>query len=526
MLNDQDDTQVTHCCLQVPRPPRVLSVRRWFLPLFLVPVLALPPLDLVAVEQPGPGASPQPDQSIPEVPAWTLQEVIAKAIAGNRELRSARSRLFQARLGRQVAITSVYAPTLAARYTATNGEGDTGTGRVALSSKALGFEIEPYVRMGYTQDGRDAAALPGPADGYQSAAGIALGRRLFAIAEHVRQRLPLTQADLAIYSAANDLVLAGRDLERNATRLFFAVQSAETRLQVRTRRLADAKDFLATVRDRITHGFAAPLDGLYAEIDLNQAEADLIADRTALAAAIERLNDLLDRALVTPLAIVPEVVDEARLAALPVHDLAADTTAVLAGHESLGTVARQAELLALQLRVSRDNLVPDLKATVAAERRADGDRPFDGRDGFDNAISLTVTWDMPLDGWRAARAQYQQLGKQIEDQERTAAGLRANLESRLRDAWRQIDGQRRQVTLSSRRLEIERLRLDATLRRYETGAVDNLEVTRAKQALDSAEIGLLDARTALVLAEAEYRSLLPMTPTPVAQEAPEAEARR
>ena len=505
--------------MQICDYPRVVDVFRWSFPCYLVTVLALAYPDLMALEQAVP-AELQP------VPAWTLQEVIAKAIASNRELRSARSRLFQARLERQVAITNVYAPTLSARYTATNGEGDTGTGRVALSSKALGFEIEPYVRIGYTQDGRDAVALPGPADGYQSAAGIALGRRLFAIAEHVRQRLPLTQADLAIYSAANDLVLAGRDLERTATRLFFAVQSAETRLQVRTRRLAEAQDFLATVRDRITHGFAAPLDGLYAEIDLNQAEADLIADRTALAAAIERLNDLLDRALVTPLAIVPEVVDEARVAALPVHDLAADIAAVLAGHESLGTAARQAELLALQLRVSRDNLVPDLKATLAAERRADGDRPFAGRDGFDNAISLTVTWDMPLDGWRAARAQYQQLGKQIEDQERTAAGLRVNLESRLRDAWRQIDGQRRQVALSSRRLEIERLRLDATLRRYETGAVDNLEVTRAKQALDGAEIGLLDARTALVLAEAEYRSLLPMTPTPVAQEAPEAEARR
>ena len=514
MLNDHHDVQVTLSCLQISHPSRVLRVRRGFLPLLLVPALALLHHDLVAEEQPAPADSPQTSPPTAAVPAWTLQEVIAKAIAGNRDLRDARSRLFQARLGRQIAITSVYAPTLSASYTATNGEGDTGAGRVGLSSKALGFEIEPYVRMGYTQDGRDAAALPGPADGYQSAA------------EHVRQRLPLTQADLAIYSAANDLVLAGRDLERTATRLFFDVQSAETRLNVRTRRLADAKDFLATVRDRITHGFAAPLDGLYAEIDLNQAEADLIADRTALAAARERLNDLLDRALITPLAIVPEVVDEARVAALPIHDLAVATAAVLAGHESLGTAARQAELLALQLRVSRDNLVPDLKATVAAERRANGDRPFAGRDGFDNAISLTVTWDMPLDGWRAARAQYQQLGQQIEDQERTAAGLRANLESRLRDSWRQIDGQRRQVALSSRRLEIERLRLDATLRRYETGAVDNLEVTRAKQALDNAEIGLLDARTALVLAEAEYRSLLPMTPTPVAQEAPEAEVRR
>lgn len=457
------------------------------------------------------------------VPAGlALQEVIDRAIAANRDLRTARSALLQARLGRRIATTSVYAPTLSAEYTAFNGEGDNGAGRIALTSKALGFEIEPYLRMGYLPHGREAIDPARDDDGYTTAAGISIGRRLFAISEHINQRLPITQADLAIYSAANSLVIAGRDLERRATESFFAAQSADTRLGVRERRLADAKEFLATVRDRIAHGFASPLDGLYAEIDLNQAEADLIADRTALAAAKERLNDLIDRPVTTPIAIVPEVIDDARVAAIPVRDLAADTAAVLAGHESLGTAAKQAELLALQLRVQRDNLWPDLRAALAAERRAEGAAPFDGRDQVGNVVALTVTWDMPLDGWRAARASYEQIGKRIEDQERAAAGQRSSLETRLRDAWRQIDAQRRQVGLALRRLDIERLRLDATLRRYETGAVDNLEVTRAKQAVDNAEIALLDARVSLVLGDAAYRALLPMTPTPLIGEAPEA----
>ncbi len=453
----------------------------------------------------------------------TLAELIARAMTSNRALRDARSALLQARLGRTIANTTVFAPTLSASYTAANGDGDNGAGRVALTSKALGFEIEPYVRMGYVPNGRAAADPNGPTDGYTSAAGIAISRRLFAIAEHVRQRLPITQADIAIYSAANNLVLAGRDLERRATTSFFAVQRAQTRLEVRERRLRDAKEFLATVRDRITHGFASPLDGLYAEIDLNQAEADRIADLTTLASAKEALNDLLDRPVTVPLALVPEVLDDVRVAAVPERDLTHDTAAILANHETLGNEAKQAELLALNLRIQRDNLLPDLTAALNAERRADGSAPTDTRDGLENVVSLTVTWTMPLDGWAADRARYAQIGKQIEDEERRARGLRSDLETRIRDAWRQIDGQRSQVGLSTRRLEIERLRLDATLRRYETGAVDNLEVTRAKQALDSAEIAVLDARISLLLADAQYRALLPMTPTPVASEAPEAQ---
>ena len=47
------------------------------------------------------------------------------------------------------------------------------------------------------------------------------------------------------------------------------------------------------------------------------------------------------------------------------------------------------------------------------------------------------------------------------------------------------------------------------MRKYEQGDVDNLEVTRAKQDLDAAEIRLLDARIDLRLAIAEYESILP-----------------
>ncbi len=452
----------------------------------------------------------------------TLQEAIGRAISTNRDLRTARSRLLQARLGRSIAITEVYAPNLSAQYTAVNEAGDNGSGRIALTSKALGFEIEPYLRLGYTPWSRSDAGLGGAADGYETAAGVSISRRLFAIAEHLRQRLPLTQADLAIYAAANDLVLAGRQLEQRVTAAFFAVQSARARLAVRRNRIAEAKESLANVKDRIAHGFASPIDQLNEEINSNQADASFIDDRTAFESATEQLNDLLDRPLTTPLIIAPEPIDDRRIAAVPVRDLAADTDALLAGHESLGTAARQAELLALQLRIQRDNLWPDLKAAVNAERRADGAGPLDHRDSLGNVVSLTLTWTMPLDGWRADRARYAQIGKQIEDQELVAIGLRAGLQSRLRDAWRQVDSKRIQAALATRRLEIERLRLQATIRRYETGAVDNLEVTRAKQAVDDAEIAQLSARIDLLLGDVAYRALLPLTPTPVSAEAPEA----
>lgn len=462
-------------------------------------------------------ASPTTEVSSPDPAALSLRDAIARALVTNRSLRTTRSALLQARLGRGIAATTVFSPTLTTSYTAYNGDGDTGTGKIALTSKALGFEIEPYLRFGY-----DPTIRADGSDQYGTAAGVTISRKLFNIAEHVRQHLPITQADIAIYSAANNLVLSGRRLERDVTAAFFAVQRAETRVAVRERRRIDAREFLATVQDRIAHGFASPLDGLNAELDLNQAESDLLSDRTELEQARESFNDLLDRPVIAPLVIAPEVVDQARVASILVRDVDGDVRATLSGHEELGVAAKQAELLALNLRIQRDQLMPQVTAALNAERAATGTAPGDTRDGIDNSVALTVTYTMPLDGWRADRARYEQITLQIQDQERQVIGLRNDLEQSLRNSGRRIEQNRRLLALAEQRLAIERTRLEATVRRYETGAVDNLEVTRAKQSLDNAEIALLDARVTLVTADAEYRAILPLTPTPVRVDAPEA----
>jgi outer membrane protein TolC len=450
--------------------------------------------------------------------AISLADAIARALTTNRSLRTTRSALLQARLGRTIAATTVFAPVLSTTYIATNREGDTGAGRVALTSKALGFEIEPYMRFGYGQGQRVDGS-----DQYGTAAGLLVSRKLFNIAANVAQRLPITQADIAIYTAANNLVLAGRQLEQRVTDSFFAVQRAATRVEVRQLRRTDAREFLATVQDRIAHGFASPLDGLYAELDLNQAEADLLAERTQLEQAREAFNDLLDRPISSPLVIIPEVIDAARVAAIPVRDVEADVQATLSSHETLGDAAKQAELLAINLRIQRDQLLPQVTAGLSVERAAEGARTFNGNDGIDNSVALSLTYTMPLDGWRAERARYQQLTLQIADQERQVTSLRDDLEQSLRNTGRRIEQNRRLLGLAEQRLDIERTRLDATLRRYETGAVDNLEVTRAKQSLNDAEISLLDARIAVVTTDAGYRAITPMTPTPVRADAPEAE---
>jgi len=441
----------------------------------------------------------------------SLAEATSAAFARNRDFLDARSAVLRARLGTVTAQAEVYAPRLEVDYTASNGSDDNGQAQAAVAVKALGFDLRPYVRMDLSPEGTTTpAGNPGPQT--TSAAGLSLSRRVFNISEHLRQRLPVTRADQALFAAANTLVIQARRLEVDAARAFLAVQNAQARLAVRQRRVADAEAFLASVRDRIDHGFAAPLDGLNAEIDLNQARSDLNAEETTLATARQDLNNLLGRPLTTALTIAPEPVGPERIAALPEPAIESDAARVLAGNEDLGSQARAIDLAIEELRIARDQLVPQVTATLRAESRTVAPGPFSAGVGEEKIASLAIAWDMPLDGFQAERARALAAEDALTAALRRQEALRADLERRLRSLHRRLAQERTGLALSERRLEVERARLEAVLRRYEGGLVDNLEVTRTKQSLDSVELGILNQRINLLLLDAEYRSLLPVRP--------------
>ena len=440
-----------------------------------------------------------------------LDAAVSAAFAQNRDFLDARAAVLRARLGSVIATSDVYAPRLQATYTNTNTSNDTGSAEVGVGVKSLGFDIRPYLRTDLDRDGTTSPA-GNQVPRTTSAVGLSLSRRVFNISEHLRQRLPVTRAEQALFGAANTLVIRARRLELDTARAFLAVQNSEARLAVRVRRVADAEAFLASVRQRVDHGFAAPLDGLNAEIDLNQAQADLLAERTGLTAARQDLNILLGRAVMVPVVIVPEAVGPERMATLTEPAIEADATRVLAGNEDLGTQARAIDLAIEELRVARDQLVPQVTATIKAEERTVAPGPFSSGVTDEKVASLTVAWDMPLDGFQAQRAQALLAEDALTAALRRQAALRASLERSLRDLHRRFVQTQAGLALRVRRLEVERARLDAVLRRYEAGLVDNLEVTRTKQAVDTAELGLLDQRISLILLDAEYHTLLPVRP--------------
>jgi outer membrane protein TolC len=476
-----------------PAPARGISVTA-------SPAISAPPITKGGAPDVAPAV---PAAVVPTVVRLTRAEAVRMALSDNRAYRQKEGQRVQAEVRSDIAHADLYSPRLQAIYTQRQDILDDGNGSVTASVPLLGLDVQPFATSDWNQ-----AAVGN--DVWNSSVGVTVSRRVFALYEHLRQRLPVSEADTALFVAANDLVLDAKRVELETTRAFFAVQNADARAAVRARRVDDAKVFLDFISENVKNGFKAPVEQTFAEISLNQAQADLVRDRAAVRDAAERLLQILAQPLSAQVEVVVE--DLTASPALPAN-LDGDLARIRTEHEELASQRARMELTTQQMLVARDALAPEVTAGVTAERVYLGDRAFNGTVDEDDRLSLSLRLDMPLDLQRSQRARYRGLVRQSEDQQLALAESAGRLEQQLRAAHRRIAQLRITVDLGEKRVAAERDRLAATNARYEAGAIDNLEVSRAKQALDDAEVSLLDARIELAQAAAEYRALLPALKT-------------
>ena len=146
---------------------------------------------------------------------------------------------------------------------------------------------------------------------------------------------------------------------------------------------------------------------------------------------------------------------------------------------------------------------PDLDATLIA---AEG---FDGNDDQED-YRVNFVLRMPLDNFSAQRARHNQNRLRLLELATELEEIRSDLERRLRLYYRTIVQLDTTVELAEVRMEEEQRKLKSFSESYQrAGVPDVLEVTRAKQAADDAEVALLDARIKRIVEEARYWAIVP-----------------
>lgn len=436
---------------------------------------------------------------------------IAWALEHNRELRTQISTAERARLDVTVARSATYAPRLLASGTreltrdpAGTASADDATATVSLSTNLLGFTIAPYAEGSWSEADGTSDDTP-----YGRSVGIAVSRRIFALAEDARLSAQVTNADRAYAQGVNALTLRTRRIAAEAARTFFDLQRAESRIRLRESRLEQTRTFLSGVRESVAAGLKAPVEETNAVIDFNQAEANLLSDRQSVANARDRLLSFLDRPLGGALDIRPRDVTGAAPELPPLPE---DIDRVLAGHEDILNLRIDLDRARDDMLIQRDRLAPQVTATARASRGWEASGAIDGAAAPEDVLALRIEVEMPLDAWAGERAALEKTRRQERELRIRMRTLRSDLERQVRELRRRIEVQVRTVALSEQRLEAERSKFAATEASYRTGRVDNLELTRARESLDTAEVNLLEARIDLLLALTEREALLPPPP--------------
>ena len=158
------------------------------------------------------------------------------------------------------------------------------------------------------------------------------------------------------------------------------------------------------------------------------------------------------------------------------------------------------------------------KFWVSSEQvRPDLDAVFTTAEGLDNAgagdeTRVDLRLRLPLDNFSAERARRSQDRLQLKELAIELDGIRSDLERQLRQRYRTIHQLDTTVELAEIRVQEERRKLGAFTQIYEEVGGDGLEVTRAKQAVDQAEVDMLDAQINRILEEARFQAIVPPAP--------------
>ena len=437
----------------------------------------------------------QPAVATPDE-ALSLSQVVALGLRHNRDMQNRSNDAYRAQLGVDRTRRNYFDPQL---QLGGNYDDDTGGSADATLDADIdwaGLSMRPFASLDY----QDAT------DNYTGDIGLTVSRQLLRPYEGLRQDVSRFRAERDWSVALYNQVKEERSLRLRLTEAFYDIQRSQRRLAIRAARVASDTEFLRVVSERLREGLAAEVEQVNARISLNSANSSLLSEESTLQGAKERLLDLLGMDVTAAIAIIDEDVT-AELS--PVINLEADQHYISEAHEDVHIQAMRISLLVKDYQLNQADTLPDIVGSITVQESRSGDGPWSGSESEEQSLNMSVDMSLPLDGWRNEHIDVRRQELNLENARRDMIGIRSRLVRGLRRQYRDVQRNIALVQLNQESVEAERARLESTLARYESGDIDNIEVTRAKETMDNAELRLLDAQINSILSLARYRASYP-----------------
>jgi outer membrane protein TolC len=296
--------------------------------------------------------------------------------------------------------------------------------------------------------------------------------------------------------------LARQRLAIQVTGVYFGVIAQRQLVAVAAQSLERSRSLLRASQARLEVGLASKLDVFRAELQAAQTEDSRVRSEAALESAKELLRSLL--ALPSDDPVEPEAVSLGESVGGEEEPLEALVGRARAGRLEVLEARDLVDDARRALALARQNLLPQLDATLAVTRIGGGPSFGDAWRGGDTRATLGFTTSYPLErsADRAGRALAE---LDLEARERALRQRELDVEAEVRAAVRELGRIRKSIDLQRQAVEVAAQQRRLATLRYERGLASNFDVVDAEGSLVLARSALVSLLASYAVAEVELK---------------------
>lgn len=438
----------------------------------------------------------------PAAPTLSLTDAVNEALVNNERLINQHDAIEQADLGLRLA-RNAFRPKVTPNIFGSFGRTDVSsqTYRVDVTQKLVtGTELR-------LSTGTASAQIPGDFESdvlfYNADTTLTLSQPLLRGFGRGVSRRGLTAAEWRRQDAERAQLLQEQQVAVDVAAAYYRVVSQQAFVDVARQSLLRARRLRDASEAKLDAGLVSQLDVLRSQQLVSQSEMQFFDAQSAVEDARDQLTFLIGRRETGAFQVNAAI---PRVDADPI-DVPSATAIALANRLDLKSRRAADQEAELQIRYSRNQLLPQVDVNLALTRRETSPtfRDSFGLDGYRFATFLTIA--MPVDR-TAQQVEFQAAVIDRDRRRREAETLARQIADNVKQAVRERDRLLRTVAAAETSVEISKREVEVAQLRYETGLSNNLDVVTAEGALLQAEGRRIQALADSAVAALRLRAIL------------------
>lgn len=310
----------------------------------------------------------------------------------------------------------------------------------------------------------------------------------------------LVNAERSTITTQRFYELSRDGLAVDVTRQYFEIIKQQKILEINETALKREKAVLESAKARLAVGLASRLDVSRAEIQVQQAEENLINARQSLGDVQDSFKVLLNLPVNADLELVPEI-------EYPPFNIVEAEAIDTAMNYRLDLIEASDQIWDAKrnLKVSRNNIWPGLDLVLGYTLSGTGDTVGSSFDFKESGILIGFQTSATNLNRKRERAAFKTAQVDVVARQRNYNLFVDTIMREVRDGIRALENRYKNIPIQKKTLDEAKSGLDVANERYKRNLADNFDIVNAETSLLGAEVGHITAVTDYIIEHARFR---------------------